>query len=123
MNKSIWIKTLGVFLCFNMIFVFLGLRLRENPGDKYDQTFHALAKMLEAQHFSPKPMDDQTSERVYNDYLNTMDVEKNIFIKSDITGFDKYKDKIDDELTLESVDLYHLVIDKYKVRIAELQKE
>lgn len=122
-NKSIALKTIGVFICFSFIFLFLSMRSGEPQGDKYDQTMHALTKMLEIQHYSPKVLDDNTSASIYSDYLNSMDPEKNIFINSDIDAFDKFKYQIDDEMKVENVDLFRAVLIKYKSRVLELQKE
>ncbi len=123
MTVKIWYKTLGVYLCLNGMFLILGLSSFEVPGDKYDQTLHAIGKMLNIQHYSPKKMDDSLSAIVYSDYLKAMDADKNIFLQSDIKVFDQYKLKIDDEVNGAPIELFYQVISKYKTRIEELKKE
>lgn len=124
MTKKIWYKTVGVYACFNgMILMMLSLSSFDLPGDKYDQTLHAIGKMLAAQHFSPKAMDDSLSAIVYRDYLKKMDDDKIIFLQSDITSFDTYKYKIDDEVNGASIEFFYKVISTYKSRVAELKKE
>jgi len=123
MTKKIWYKTLGVYLCLNGMFLILGLSSFEVPGDKYDQTLHAIGKMLIIQHYSPKKMDDTLSAIVYTDYLTAMDADKNIFLQADIDAFDQYKLKIDDEVNGAPIELFYQVIARYKSRIDELKKE
>ena len=57
MTKKIWYKTLGVYLCLNGMFLILGLSSFEVPGDKYDQTLHAIGKMLNIQPVSYTHLD------------------------------------------------------------------
>ncbi len=123
MTKKIWYKTLGVYLCLNGMFLILGLSSFEVPGDKYDQTLHAIGKMLNIQHYAPKKMDDSLSSLIYTDYLKRMDADKNIFLQSDITSFEQYKFNIDDEVNGAPIELFYKVIAKYKMRIDELKKE
>ena len=128
MNRTIWLKTTAIFLCFNMMFIFLGLRFKETsknalPGDKYDVTLHEVVKSLKQIHYSPQEINDSLSAKIYKDYLEKMDGEKNIFIKADIDAFAKYKFSIDDELNGETIKLFYLVKDTYKKRVAEIQTE
>ncbi|MDZ4709643.1 MAG: carboxy terminal-processing peptidase [Saprospiraceae bacterium] len=123
MTKPIWKKTLAVFFCFNTLFLLLGLRVLDAPGDKYDQTLHALARAIQGGHYSPKNYDDKLSLQIYDEFLKRMDSEKNIFIQSDIASFSKYKLLLDDELNGESVAFFYEVMAKYKIRIGELQAE
>ncbi len=121
MNRSIWMKTLAIFVCLNAIFILLGLRRADAPGDKYDLTLHAVAKSISQNHVIPQPYNDSLSEKIFYEYLDQMDHEKNIFIKADMDAFTKFKYKIDDELNGESIQLFYLVKDKYKSRVVELQ--
>lgn len=131
MNRNIWIKTTAIFLCFNVMFILLGLRFKDakrvdpghSSGDKYDVTLHEVAKSIKQNHFSPKEINDSLSAQMYQDFLDKLDGEKNIFLKQDIEAFDQYKYSLDDELNGESIKLYYLVKDSYKRRVAELQKE
>lgn len=123
MTKPIWKKTLAVFFCLNGLFLLLGLRLRDHPGDKYDQTLHALARAIQGGHYSPKSYDDKLSLQIYDEFLKRMDGEKNIFIQSDIVSFSKYKHLLDDELNGETVAFFYEVMAQYKIRIGELVSE
>ncbi len=123
MTKSIWWKTIGVFICLNGMFLILALRPREVPGDKYDHTLHAIGKMLAIQHYAPKTVDDSLSSKIFIDYLNKMDGEKIIFTNQDLKSFNDYKFKLDDEINGDQVDFFHVVVDKYKNDIGELIKD
>lgn len=123
MNKVIWLKTFGVFLCCNVLFLLLGLTYKNEPGDKFDQTLHEVAKAIKQNHFSPKEYDDSLSAMIYADFLKRMDDDKSIFLQSDILAFNKYKYMIDDELNGEPVLFFYEVLSTYKSRIAELHAE
>ncbi len=123
MTKKIWIKTIGIFVCFNAMFLLLGLRSADAPGDKYDLTLHALAKTIKQNHVIPQEYNDSLSSKIFQEYLDRMDSEKNIFIQSDINAFAQYKFKIDDELNGQPIELFYQVKAKYKARITELAAE
>lgn len=123
MTKPIWKKTLAIFLCCNTLFLLLGLKVLDVPGDKYDQTLHALARAIQGGHYSPKTYDDKLSIQIYEEFLKRLDGEKNIFIQSDLAAFSKYKTQLDDEMNGETVAFFYDVMATYKSRIGELQAE
>ncbi|MEP7321652.1 MAG: carboxy terminal-processing peptidase [Saprospiraceae bacterium] len=123
MNRMIWLKTISIFLCFNVMFIILGLRFKEAPGDKYDVTLHEVVKTLKQYHVSPQEINDSLSAKIFTDYLERMDGERNIFIQSDILRFNEYKFSLDDELNGETIRFFYIVKDTYKKRVTELQNE
>lgn len=123
MTKTIWKKTLAIFFCFNTLFLLLGLRHLDEPGDKYDQTLHALARAIQGGHYSPKNYDDKLSSEIYEEFLKRLDNEKNIFLKTDIQALNKFKTTLDDELNGEPLAFFYEALAKYKTRVAELQTE
>ena len=66
---------------------------------RQQQLLQYIGMVLERDHYSPKPIDDNFSKLVFNKYLSTIDVEKDIFLKNDIDSLNSvYGDKIDDEI-------------------------
>lgn len=123
MTKTIWKKTVSVFICFSVLFTLPALRYSDTPGDKYDQTLHTLAKVIQQGHYSPRPFNDELSIEIYNEFIKRMDSEKNIFLQSDIAGFEKYKTILDDELNGQTVNFFYEVLARYKERVTELSLE
>ncbi len=58
----------------------------------------AIGSLMEQEHYSPKTINDAFSKDVYKKYLNDLDGEKTLFLKSDMDGFKKYENSIDDEI-------------------------
>jgi carboxyl-terminal processing protease len=57
-----------------------------------------IGNLLEEQHYSPKPINDAFSKMVFKKYLEELDGDKNLFLKSDIDSLKKYETTIDDEI-------------------------
>jgi carboxyl-terminal processing protease len=70
----------------------------DNPKSKYTRIIRNVGLLLEQGHYSPKPIDDNFSKVVLNKFIEDMDGDKNIFLQSDIDGFKKFENKIDDEI-------------------------
>ena len=55
----------------------------KEPKDKYEKIMMNITELLRELHFSPKNINDQFSEKVFTKYLNDLDPEKNILLKTD----------------------------------------
>ena len=79
--------------------------------------------MLEEIHYSPKNIDDQFSKEVFKKYLGEVDVEKKIFLRSDIQELSaKYQDQLDEEILGKApVQFVPAVVVLYKKRLLEIQ--
>ena len=104
----------GVFVAFRT------LGIGGNPPTKYEKILHNVGEMLEEIHYSPKQIDDNFSKEVFNKYLGDVDVEKDVFVKSDIDGLrDRFETKIDDEiLGKTAIQFVPSVTEIYKKRLA-----
>lgn len=71
---------------------------RDNPKSKYTRIIRNVGLLLEQGHYSPKTIDDNFSKLVLKKFIEDMDNDKNIFLQSDIDGFKKFENKIDDEI-------------------------
>ncbi len=107
----------GVFVAFRT------LGIGENPPTKNEKILHNVGEMLEQIHYSPKQIDDKFSKEIFAKYLGDVDVEKNVFLKSDIEALrGKYETKIDDEIEGKStIQFVPAVSEIYKKRIAETE--
>src|SRR5882757_1056043 len=107
----------GVFVAFRT------LGIGENPPTKNEKILHNVGEMLEQIHYSPKQIDDKFSKEIFTKYLADIDVEKNVFLKSDVeTLRGKYETKIDDEIEGKStIQFVPAVSEIYKKRIVETE--
>ena len=69
-----------------------------DPPTKYEKILKNVSELIEEIHYSPKNIDDQFSREVFKKFLGEVDVEKKIFLKSDIQEFSKYQTQLDDEI-------------------------
>ncbi len=56
-------------------------------------------------HYKKIKIDDELSEKVFERYLRSLDVNKNFFLASDIAGFEKSKDAFDDAIRQGQLDI------------------
>lgn len=83
---------------FFLAFSTLGNPDRDNPKSKYTRIIRFVGSLLEQGHYSPKTIDDNFSKSVLKKFTEDLDNDKNIFLQSDIDGFKKFENKIDDEI-------------------------
>jgi carboxyl-terminal processing protease len=89
----ILILVAGVFLAFQT----LGSGKSTPPG-KYEQIIQTVTQLLTQGHFDPKEINDDFSKKIFTKFLQDLDVDRNIYMQSDIEALRKYETKIDDEM-------------------------
>ncbi|WP_375577766.1 carboxy terminal-processing peptidase [Marivirga tractuosa] len=67
-----------------------------------DQSMEArlVAGLLTQYHYKKTPIDDELSIIIFDEYLSSLDVNKHYFLKEDIEGFQKYRERLDDHIKL-----------------------
>lgn len=63
-------------------------------------------KTIQAGHYSPRPIDDSFSARVYKSMMSTLDGEKLYFTKADVAKLKQYEFAIDDEVRVSSTEFF-----------------
>ncbi len=69
-------------------------------------TIQTMMRVIEAAHYSPRPIDDTFSSWVYNKCVHDFDFEKLYFTQQDINKLQAYQFKVDDEIRLGSVEFF-----------------
>lgn len=94
------------------------------------ETLVKINKLIQEQHYRPKPVDDSLSVYVFNEFLKSLDEDNRIFIEPEIENFKKNSLKIDDFILSnncafldEIYTTYSKAIDRYDFIIASLKKE
>ncbi|MEO8820739.1 MAG: carboxy terminal-processing peptidase [Ginsengibacter sp.] len=106
----------GVFIGYGV----MGRSDSNDPKTKYEKILQNVGIVLEQGHYNPKKIDDKFSEEVLKKYEDDLDPDKYIFLQSDIDGFKKYKDRIDDEIHGAPLESFYAVSNVYLKRIAEV---
>jgi len=102
----------GILLSFNIL---------DNDDKKNKIIQDYLVQSLTEAHYLNKPINDDFSAEVYKLYLERLDYNKRFFIQEDISKFEKYKTKIDDEVKDENFEFFKLTDEIYTKRLKEVQ--
>ena len=91
----------------------------DNPKSKYTKIIRNVGLLLEQGHYSPKPIDDNFSKLVLKKFIEELDGDKNVFLQSDIDGFKKFENKIDDEIHGAELTSFFSISEIYINRLKE----
>lgn len=81
-------------------------------------TIQAVVRNLEEKHVQPKTIDDNFSRIIWKKYLESLDPNKDLLLKSDFQQLKKYELSIDDELHNGSVAFFTAAYQVYQKRLA-----
>ncbi|HUR10937.1 MAG TPA: carboxy terminal-processing peptidase [Flavitalea sp.] len=119
-------RNLPVFLlvlCTGLVLAFRTLGLGGNPPTRYEKILHNVGEMLSEIHYSPKKINDDFSKEIFKKFLaEKIDVQKNIFLQSDIQELKRFETKLDDEIKGGPVQFVPAVSELYKKRILETEQ-
>lgn len=90
-------------------------------NDKDKLLLELISFVLDKWHFSPETINDEFSEKVYEDFIDDLDPLKRVFLASDLNDFEVYRYQIDDELKNVNLDFFNLVYQRYMKRLEESQ--
>ncbi len=89
------------------------------PAQQEARAAHLAAELLARFHYKKVPLDDALSERVFDQYLKTLDAEKLFFVQSDIDRFAGDRNKLDDAMLKEDLTIPFAIFNLYGQRVAE----
>src|SRR5690606_35422238 len=99
-----------------------GEKTSTDPEIKYQKILRNVGIVLEQGHYHPRKIDDEFSKDVLKKYLETLDPDKYIFLQKDVDVFNKYQNKIDDEIHGAPIESFYTISRNYLVRIDEISK-
>lgn len=94
----------------------------DNPKEKYQRILQNVGIVLEKGHYSPKKIDDKFSEEVLKNYLDALDPDRIVFLADDISRFQKYANRIDDEIRGAELESFYEISETYLTRMDELEE-
>ena len=77
--------------------------------------------VVEKGHYKSVDINDNISEKIFNNYINQIDGQKRFFLQSDLRQFEKYKYKLDDQLKDYDLTFFNLVFETSIQRIKEVK--
>ena len=82
----------------------------------------AITQFLTRSHYEPMEINDDFSKRVYDLYLESLDLNKRYLFAADVEKLEAYQDKIDDEFNNRSFEFFDISSDLIQTRLLETQK-
>lgn len=93
----------------------------QRPSATKDQVLlSAVTQIIESKHYSPQKIDDAFSAKVFQDYIEALNPDKDIFLLEDINALNAYKDKLDNEIKGDPVQFYKKAATLYFARMEEV---
>jgi carboxyl-terminal processing protease len=89
------------------------------PVQQEAQAAHLAAAVLARYHYKRTPLDDALSEKIFDQYLKSLDAEKLFFVQSDIDHFSGDRTKLDDAIIKEDLTVPFAIFNLYERRVAE----
>jgi carboxyl-terminal processing protease len=78
-----------------------------------------IAYQLQRYHYNNLTVDPAVSEKVFDEYLKTLDNQKLYFLASDIQEFEEYRKKLDEALKTGQLDPAFRIYNRYQRRVIE----
>ena len=98
----------------------LGFSIANEPDPEKDKILVGLVRYaLKQGHYEPHQIDDEFSQKVFDDFIDQLDPYKRFFLQSDIEEFDVYRNLIDDQIKSEDLSFYNVVLDRFLFRVEE----
>ena len=107
----------SLFLIVCTFFIASGFALLENE----QLIIKYIMQSIYAKHYTSKTIDNSFSEKVFDEYIKSLDYSKKFLVQSDIVALGKYKDAIDEELNDGSRELVTAADAAFFKRVQEVQ--
>jgi len=98
-----------------------GITLKNEDPNKDKLLLEIISYVLDRGHYDPKEINDAFSENVYMNYLENIDGQHRFFLKTDITTFDSYRYRIDDEIKSTELNFFNLSFTKLMERMDQVE--
>jgi len=87
---------------------------QNNEKDKL--LIEIISYVIERGHFDPKNIDNEFSEKMFDEFIENMDGQHRFFLNSDIRNFKKYKYDLDDQIINSKTTFFDIVYNKLNQR-------
>jgi len=102
------------------LFLFGCAQLKAPAETNFGEVGMRVMDLLQSNHISRKPFDDEMSAATLETYLRFLDFNRQYFLGSDVESFRKeYGEKLDDALAKRDLSPAHAIYDLYETRVKE----
>lgn len=91
--------------------------------DRNNKILHTIGYILKNIHYQPQVLNDEFSEKVFNEFIKQLDLNKDLFLEGDIKDLKKYSTKIDDEIAGTPIEFFYAANEIYKKRLIAIKEK
>lgn len=111
------------FLRAGLLFVLFSVSTQAStliaPTPAQSQTTLEIINKLTQMHYAGRPVDDQLSSQLLDNYLSRLDSGRNLFLASDISEFEHYRTTLDDDLLKGNLESGFVIFNRYQERLVD----
>ncbi|WP_207511344.1 carboxy terminal-processing peptidase [Longitalea luteola] len=93
--------------------------LKAQPLQKTVTDAYLVSRMVEKFHIQPRPLDDERSDAIFRDLMQSLDEQRIFFTQDDVKKLSAYRLQLDDEIKNKRSNFLHLLITTYKQRLLQ----
>ncbi len=112
-------KNLIAYLSTLFIIAALTVSFLKYSFDKNQIILDTVMSSITNNHYSPKALDDNFSNKFFDLYIKMLDRSKIYLMQADVENLSRYKNKVDDQLKNETFELFDLSYEIISRRISE----
>jgi carboxyl-terminal processing protease len=90
-----------------------------SPQQQQGQAANLAAQILTRYHYKATPLDDALSEKIFDRYLKALDPEKMFFVQADIDQFSFARNRLDDAIYRENLQVPFDIFNLYEQRVVD----
>jgi carboxyl-terminal processing protease len=98
----------------------------KGPNAGHRQIVNAAVKLLEREHLSRHPLDDQIAQRAINAFIKSLDPAKMYFTQDDVKSFTRHYDLFDDQLGAgdlsQAYEMFRKFLERVRQRVALVEE-
>jgi carboxyl-terminal processing protease len=85
----------------------------DTENDKDKVLIELITYVIEQGHYDMRRIDDDFSEHIYDDFIESLDPMKRHFTEKDLKEFKEFKTQIDDQIKEKDITFFNVVYDRY----------
>jgi carboxyl-terminal processing protease len=89
------------------------------PSDRHRASAQIIVELLSNHHYRERDLDNELSRAAFDAYLDALDPERFYFRAADIRDFQRYRDKLDDQLRQGKLDAAWEIFRVYRKRVQQ----
>ena len=90
-----------------------------SPADRHERATEVILHIIKTSHYKKTILNDGLSSDIYDNYLESLDPNRNFFTQEDINRFEQYRFRLDDALDNTELDPAYEIFRRYREIVEE----